>query len=111
VLAAVPDGANVFAPFPQAGIVIWYGVPRGLHVFADSRNDCYSPATLEAILALESPGTPAVDRTRALEASRTDAVLVPCAGPLASVVSVDPRWTLAEKDGDWCAFRRAARSR
>ncbi|HEY1692533.1 MAG TPA: hypothetical protein VGG39_10250 [Polyangiaceae bacterium] len=110
-LAAIPDGASVFAPFAQAGMVIWYGGPRGLRVFADSRNDCYSPATLEAILALESPGTPAVDRTTTLDASRTDAALVPCAGPLASVVSVDPRWTLAGKDADWCAYRRATGSR
>ncbi|HEX7663074.1 MAG TPA: hypothetical protein VF407_01115, partial [Polyangiaceae bacterium] len=39
----VPDDTRVYTPFRSASLVIWEGAPRGIRIFYDSRNDCYSP--------------------------------------------------------------------
>ncbi len=41
-IGEVPGGARLYAPFQWAGLAIWYGFPRGIEVFFDPRNDCYS---------------------------------------------------------------------
>jgi hypothetical protein len=66
LIRALPDGARTYAPFQQAGLVLFYAAPRGVRVFYDSRNDCYSPETARTFLRrfTERPRPPhlALDR-------------------------------------------------
>jgi hypothetical protein len=104
---AVPDGANAFVPFAAAGVAIWYGAPRGVRVFFDSRNDCYSASTLEAFWALETRATLPAARRAALDTAGVDTALVQATHPLASFLAGDPAWRLAREDGAWLTYRRA----
>jgi hypothetical protein len=100
-LSQVPDGAHLYVPFSETGIAIWYGVRRGVRVFYDARNDCYSRATIRAFFSLSDPRTPRDRRRRTLEGSGTDAVLVRSGHPLLSVLERAPEWTLAYRARTW----------
>jgi hypothetical protein len=104
-IAALPDGANAFVPFPAAGVAIWYGSPRGVRVFFDSRNDCYSAEAFAAFWALETATTAPLLRRRVLSESRTDAALVSKAHPMAAFLAGEPDWVLSSQEGDWRVFR------
>lgn len=106
VLASVPDGSNVFVPFALAGQAIWYGSPRGVRVFADSRNDCYSADTFREFFGLDAPATPAPKRSAMLDATGTDAAVLPAADPLASQLASEPGWVVAGSAPGWLAVRR-----
>ncbi len=107
LVAALPDGSNVVAPFQAAGVVIWYGAPRGVRVYFDSRNDCYSVATLESFWQLEAPDTPAETRRAILDASATGAALLPSAHPLAVWLASAPGWRVAAREGRWSLYERS----
>jgi hypothetical protein len=55
-LDRVPDGARLLVPFSAAGVAIWEAAPRGIRIFYDPRNDCYSADVAAAAFALEYPG-------------------------------------------------------
>ena len=75
-IAALPDGARAVVPFPTAGIAIWYGFPRGVRVFFDSRNDCYSTQAFAAFWSLETNAPPEVRRAILFDV-KADAALLP----------------------------------
>jgi hypothetical protein len=104
-LSTIPDGARAFVPFPTASLAIWYGFPRGIRVFFDSRNDCYSAATFAAFWSLEEAGTSPQVLRSALAAAGADAAIVPARHPLARFLEQEPTWSLSRRDGDWRAFR------
>jgi hypothetical protein len=110
-MAAVPDGARLVAPFPQAGLVLWYGFSRGVRVLFDSRNDCYSAETFATQWALESRDTTIADRRAALVASRANAALVPAPSALATFLSAEPGWTVAHAEDGWEVFTAPALAR
>jgi hypothetical protein len=108
LLSSVPDGSNVVAPFQTAGVAIWFGAPRGVRVFFDSRNDCYSVETFTSFWQLEASDTRAEQRRAILDASATDAALVPAVHPLASFLSSEAGWHLVREEGGWALYRRAS---
>ncbi|HEX4351456.1 MAG TPA: hypothetical protein VHZ95_01055, partial [Polyangiales bacterium] len=92
-LSDIRDGARLYVPFRVAGMAIWYGFPRGIRVFFDPRNDCYSASTLRAFAELGDART-APSRARSiLDRSRTDAVLVPPSHALAQQLMTASGWT------------------
>jgi hypothetical protein len=108
----LPDGANVVTPFRSAGLVLWLASPRGVRVFYDSRNDCYSGEMRRiGLTLLEQPPAAIVEE---LERRGTTAALVPSPpnveplmrrgydGALASA----PRWSIAIRVGNWAIYRR-----
>ena len=103
-LAAVPNDARVFVPFAVAGAAIWYGFPRGVRVFADSRNDCYSAETLSIFLLLESDAASPSTYRDALGTTGTDTAVVPRSHPLSRFLGSESGWRLAREDGDWRLF-------
>jgi hypothetical protein len=99
-LASVAASAHLYVPFHGAGLAIWYGYPRGIRVFYDSRNDCYSVETLRAYAMLGKAQATNAARQRAreiLDASHTDAVLIPATHPLMSTLAAAPDWELLER--------------
>jgi hypothetical protein len=108
----LPDGANVVTPFRSAGLVLWLASPRGVRVFYDSRNDCYSGEMRRiGLTLLEQPPAVIVEE---LERRGTTAALVPSPpnvellmrrgydGALAGA----PRWSIAAREGNWAIYRR-----
>jgi hypothetical protein len=91
-LSAVPASARLFIPFSHAGYAIWQGYPRGIRVFFDPRNDCYSPQTLKDYVALNATKTPAARARELLDTSGTDTVLVPSSHPLVKTLANAPEW-------------------
>ncbi|MET0389024.1 MAG: hypothetical protein ABW321_23825 [Polyangiales bacterium] len=90
-LAAVPDGARLFIPFHYAGYAIWHGYPRGIRVFFDPRNDCYTSEALERYVTLNAARDPSEAR-QLLDASHTDTVLAPTGHPLLAILADTPGW-------------------
>jgi hypothetical protein len=74
-LEAVPDGAHLYVPFPRAGLSIWYGWPRGIRVFFDPRNDCYSEKTFVTFMSLGDPATSDAQIASVFAATGTNAVV------------------------------------
>lgn len=103
-LERVQRGAHAYVPFRESGLAIWYGFPRGLRVFYDARNDCYSVATHRAFFALQSSRTPPA-RIRQLLAT-TDAIVVPPSHRLARFAAHAPAWRLADRSGGWIVYER-----
>jgi hypothetical protein len=104
-LSAVPASAHLFIPFAFAGYAIWHGYPRGIRVFFDPRNDCYSPHTLDDYLVLDSGNTPATRALALLDASHIDTVLVPSEHPLIAALANAPHWQRLPDSGEH-GFRR-----
>jgi hypothetical protein len=98
-LADVPDGARLYAPFQWGGFAIWYGFPRGIRVFFDPRNDCYTADAFRQFDAFDLRGT-TPDRMRSILASTdTNAVLVPARHPLAALLAHEVGWKLLAEHG------------
>jgi hypothetical protein len=108
LLARVPPGAHLFAPFDRAGLAIWYGFPRGVRVFYDSRNDCYSPETYRAFRDIETSLIPAAGVRAELERTGTDAMVVRDDQPLERFLLHAADWRLAQKSGLWNLYSRAS---
>jgi hypothetical protein len=111
LLDAVPDGSHVYAPFGWAGMAIWYGYPRGVRVFFDSRNDCYSPETFVTFLALGARSAPAARLREQLAATTTDAVLVSSEHPLFAALAGDASWKPVREAGAWRLYLGAPGAR
>ena len=106
-IAMLPDHANAVTSITTAGLAIWYGAPRGVRVFFDSRNDCYSPETFTSFWSLERRDTPPAARRKALDEAGADAALVPEGHPMAEFLAREPGWTAARSGGPWRVFLRA----
>jgi hypothetical protein len=107
-LASVAASAHLYVPFHGAGLAIWYGYPRGIRVFYDSRNDCYSVETLRAYAKLGKAQATNAAQKRAreiLDASDTNAVLIPATHPLTGTLTEAPDWALVERSPGYL-FRR-----
>jgi len=102
----VPAGARLFVPFSAGGIAIWYTAPRGVHVFYDPRNDCYSAAVARDAFALEyvSGGSEAAIAT--LERYGTTDVLVPRSHPLARAMFTSKGYSPAFATDEVVSFHR-----
>jgi hypothetical protein len=102
----VPDGARLYVPFQWAGHSIAYGFPRGVRVFFDPRNDCYSAETFRTFNAFDSKKA-APERTRErLDASGTNAALIETKHPLASFLDHEPGWSLVSETGGFRVYER-----
>jgi hypothetical protein len=108
-LPAVAPGARLYVPFRAAGLVLWYGFPRGIRVFYDPRNDCYSVETLRAFAKLGNARTAPETARRILAASRTDAVLVPATHPLVTLLTAAADWQRLPTAQGYAFQQRAAK--
>ncbi len=106
LLASVPDAARLYAPFQQAGLALWYDAPRGVRVFYDSRNDCYSVKTYREFRELEAPSVIPLRRRAILDETRTDAALIQQDHPLVPILSASAGWALAGQADDWRLYLR-----
>jgi hypothetical protein len=104
-LHSVREGSHLYVPFSEAGAAIWYGFPRGVRVFFDSRNDCYSPETFRSFLLLGERGTPKPVALQILARSHTDAVLIPTGHPL-SFLGDETGWVRQFAEGSWSLYGR-----
>lgn len=104
LVRALPDGARTYVPFPEASLVLWYAAPRGVRVFYDSRNDCYSAATSQTFFGIETGALPGDRAIAALDESGTTAVLVPAVHPLSS--RLDRNWHPSGERGPWRLYVR-----
>ena len=100
-LGHVPNGARLYVPFSQAGIAIWYAFPRGVRVFMDSRNDCYSAETFGIFRQLTSRSIPGERALRILSDHGVTDVLVPGNHVLATRLPLTRRWRLSTRSKDW----------
>lgn len=96
-------GARVVVPFAASGWALWWGLPRGVRVFYDARNDCYPEAVARAAFALERGAS-----LDLIEASRADAVIAPDGHPLADAARRDERWALSSRAGAWSRWERVS---
>lgn len=108
-LAKVPQGAHLYLPFSETGIGIWYGFPRDIRVFYDTRNDCYSARTIRAFFVLADPLTPSAQSRRLLKETGTNAVLVRFGHPLAAVLGQSSEWTRSHEEKSWRVYLRSPR--
>jgi len=104
-LDRVPDGASLYVPFQWAGLSIAYGFPRGVRVFFDPRNDCYSAEAFRMFNAFDTYDGPEPTRGR-LDASGTNAAIVESKNPLVPFFDHDPGWALAAATGAFRAYAR-----
>jgi hypothetical protein len=105
LLARVPDGARLYVPFSAGGVAIWYTAPRGVRVFYDPRNDCYSADVARDAFALEF-GT--ADAELTLAKYDTTYALTPRSHPVARALRDSRRYRETPGvDGDLVAFRAA----
>ena len=95
-LAKVPDAAHLYIPFYGAGVAIWRGYPRGIRVFYDSRNDCYSVNTLRNFAQLGRASTSGKTANTILDHFESDAVLVPSQHPLNKHLTHAANWRRIE---------------
>jgi hypothetical protein len=108
----IPDGGNVVAPFRSAGLLLWRASQRGVRVFYDSRNDCYSPEMRHLGLTIrELPPDSVVTQ---LESHGTSYALVP-SPPWAqpsqrtgfdAALSSASGWSVMARDGVWGLYVR-----
>jgi hypothetical protein len=103
----VPGGANLYVPFSRASLAIWYGFPRGIRVFFDSRNDCYSADTFRRFLELSDPSLSGGGISRRLDQTKTDAVLVGAGHSIASALALRPDWRMSRGAGQLLVFVRS----
>ncbi len=108
-LRSVREGSHLYVPFSEAGAAIWYGFPRGVRVFFDSRNDCYSPETFRSFLLLGERGTPKPLARQILDRSHTDAVLIQNGHPL-SFLGDETGWARQFAEGELVPLRQDKRS-
>ena len=110
--ARLPDGARAVAPFRSSGLLLWLASPRGVRVFYDSRNDCYSPDMRRLGLTIRE--LPRDLLVAALETRGTSHALVPSpawAQPSLrtgydGALSTATGWSLLARDGDWGLYAR-----
>jgi hypothetical protein len=109
---ALPDGARVVTPFRSAGLVLWLDGERGVRVFYDSRNDCYSgdmrrtgltllerpPDEIRETIESRGAGYALVPSPR----SATDAMRRAVDGALAAA----PGWRVEAREGEWALYQR-----
>lgn len=109
-LSAVRPGSRLYAPFSEAGIAIWYGFPRRIRVFFDSRNDCYSAETARAFWRLGDSATPSMAAREILVRTGTDAALIPSDHALAFLKD-DANWSERYREAGWLLYERVQPAR
>jgi hypothetical protein len=103
---ALPNGAHLWVPFDASGLVLYFESPRGLRLFFDPRNDCYSPEVAEAAFGIEARrGDP--DPGATLARFGTEYALVMKTHPVATALTSSPRWRLARAHEGWLTFARS----
>lgn len=76
LIAELPEDAHLYAGFLSTGHALWLGVPRGLRILFDPRNDCYRAETIELAVQLEQGTLAPADAIAALEAAHVEHVIV-----------------------------------
>jgi hypothetical protein len=95
----LPSGAHAYVPFLSAGLVLDHEGPRGVRVFYDSRNDCYTAEVAEEFFAIEH-GQAGAGAIAILARRGADAALLPRGHPLEAALEDTGSW-MRRDDGDW----------
>jgi hypothetical protein len=102
---SLPDGARVYAPFAPSAVVLWGAAPRGVRVFFDPRNDCYSADVFRASAAVATDA----HADRLLVERGTDWAIVPETTRTFGALARSPLWARVASDDGWSLFQSAAR--
>ncbi len=104
--AKLPPGARAFVTFSGSSLVLYHEAERGVRIYTDPRNDCYSAPTLEAGFSLSKDAPLGPQRTRELLSRYgSEYALVPAEDPVARELAADQRWPLIAADGGWRLYR------
>jgi hypothetical protein len=106
LLARIPDGARVYAPFSLSPLVIWYGQPRGIRVFYDPRNDCYPADVALDALRFEFSDQAAVTAPATLLSYGTEYALARVETGVEGSLSRSESWRLDARRGALVLFAR-----
>jgi hypothetical protein len=98
---ALPPHARAYAPFQPSAVLLWASRARGVTVFFDPRNDCYSAAVARMGFELETPDVTDAAIRGDLAGPHTDYALVPEGGRVAHALS---SWHVAAREGAWVAL-------
>lgn len=107
LLERVPAGSRVYTPWKPASLVLWYGAPRGLRVFYDTRNDCYPGAVAAVGLGVDDRAGDTHVAELLLRGWPFDAALLTERHPMARVLAARSEWRAAERRGAWVLWLRA----
>jgi hypothetical protein len=104
--ARLPPDARAFVTFSGSSLVLYHQAERGVRIYTDPRNDCYSAPALDAGFALsaERLGRARIDEL--LSRYHSEYALVPAGEPIADELAQDQRWPLLAADGGWRLFQR-----
>jgi hypothetical protein len=103
----LPDGAHFYAPFKPSALAIWYEEQRGVRVYYDPRNDCYSAEVARAALNLENGRIPPAEILDDLDRYGTEWAIVPSESGVSNALSRSPAWEVAQRDAAWVKYRHA----
>jgi hypothetical protein len=109
----LPDGASAFAPFRSAGLLLWLTADRGVRVFYDPRNDCYSPEMRHVGLTLAEWPLPRLAAELDARGARFAVVPSPDGVPVSlrvgydGALAGDPAWSVLARDGAWALYGRS----
>ncbi len=106
LLARVPDGARVYAPFGVSPAVIWLAFPRGVRIMYDARNDCYDRDVAIDALSIEYDDAAQKRAAVTIAARGADHAFTRGAGEVFGSLSASSAWGLVERRGDLALFRR-----
>jgi hypothetical protein len=102
--ALLPPDAHAFVTFSGSSLVLYHQSQRGVRIYLDPRNDCYSAQTIDDGAALSSWRL--VDQPMRDFLSRYDSeyALVPSNSRVARELAEDERWPEVASDGGWRLF-------
>ncbi|MFI5299493.1 MAG: hypothetical protein ACHREM_15490, partial [Polyangiales bacterium] len=103
----LPNDARVWVPFDAAGVLLYFESQRGVRVFFDPRNDCYSPEVARAAFAIEARHGD-VNPAATLARFGTDRALVMKTHPVAIELARSSGWRLVDERLGWQTFARRA---
>jgi hypothetical protein len=104
----LPDNAKVYVDFYGSGFVIWRAFARGVRVFYDLRNDCFSPQTATDFFAIREGSFTPEETREALERRGTEFALVSERWPIHLPSDGRLGWAVLAHDGVWTLWGRLA---
>ncbi len=98
--ARLPPGARVYPDFLSSGLLVWTEGPRGVKVFYDLRNDCYSESVARDFFDVRDHRVSADEARSILERYGTQFALV------ADDEFELPGWSQVATEGPWKLWAR-----
>jgi hypothetical protein len=101
LVRALPDDARVFSELSPSSVIIGRASQRGVRVFWDTRNDCYSLDTWRAARTLVGRRATSATRIELLESRRATHVILPARHPTLLALAETKHWVRSRAVDDW----------